>query len=188
VLTAIVQSDVGSLSTLELVGACTLLLFGGHETTASLIDQSLAVLMERPDLSESLRAEPALWPTAVDEFMRTVGPARSMARKVAESHERGGRALAAGDTVFLSIAAANHDDEVFAAPEVLDLARAPNPHLGFGWGAHFCLGSSLARLEARIALATLLERFPRIRLAAPLEPVSGGTMGFSHRPVVVHLR
>lgn len=180
-LSALVHSDAGSLSTIELVGACTLLLFGGHETTTNLIDNALGILLERPELAARLRAEPAIFDTAIDEFMRTVGPARTMARKVAVPHARGGHALAPGDTVFLAIVAANHDEAVFPRPAELDLERAPNPHLGFGWGPHFCLGANLARLEARVALRTLLERFPKLRAAEPVPPLSGGTMGFSRR-------
>jgi cytochrome P450 len=83
--------------------------------------------------------------------------------------------------VFLSIAAANHDEAVFASPAEIDLERDPNPHLGFGWGPHFCLGANLARLEARVALQTLLERFPALQLAEPLAPLTGATMGFTRR-------
>src|SRR5258705_1445004 len=180
-LSALVHSDAGELSTLELVGACTLLLFGGHETTTNLIDHALGILLERPDLAEQLRAHPECWDTAINEFMRVVGPARTMARKVAVAHSRGGCELAPGDTVFLSIAAANHDEAGFAAPAGIDLARDPNPHLRFGWGPHFCLGANLARLEARVALQTLLERFPALHAAAPLAPLGGGTMGFARR-------
>jgi cytochrome P450 len=180
-LSALVHSEVGELSTLELVGACTLLLFGGHETTTNLIDNALGMLLERPELADELRAHPELWDTAIDEFMRAVGPARTMARKVAVAHARGGCELAPRDTVFLSIAAANHDEAAFAAPAAIDLARAPNPHLGFGWGPHFCLGANLARLEARMALQTLLERFPALRAAAPVPPLAGATMGFARR-------
>jgi cytochrome P450 len=188
VLSALVHSDAGSLDTLELVGACTLLLFGGHETTTNLIDNTLGILLERPELAHDLRRHPEKWETAVDEFMRAIGPARTMARKVKLPHTRGGRELAPGDTVLLSIAAANHDEAVFATPAELDLARDPNPHLGFGWGPHFCLGAHLARLEARIALRTLLERFPALRAAAPIEPLAGSTMGFARRLLPVRLR
>ena len=182
------HSDAGELSTIELVGACTLLLFGGHETTTNLIDNALGILLERPELAEELRSHPENWDTAIEEFMRVVGPARTMARKVTVAHMRGGCELAPKDTVFLSIAAANHDETVFAAPAELDLARDPNPHLGFGWGPHFCLGANLARLEARIALQTLLERFPGLRAAAPLAPLAGGTMGFARRLLVTQLQ
>jgi cytochrome P450 len=111
-----------------------------------------------------------------------------MARKVSRPHARGGRELAPGDTVFLSIAAANHDEAVFVAPATLDVARAPNPHLGFGWGPHFCLGAHLARLEARVALRTLLERFPALRAAGPVPPLSGDVMGYGRRLLPARLR
>jgi len=186
-LDALVHSEVGSLDALELVGACTLLLFGGHETTTSLIDQSLALCLERPELADELRAHPERWDSAIEELMRVLGPARAMARKVAVPHVRGGESLDAGDTVFLAIAAANHDPAVFPTPERVDLSRAPNPHLGFGWGPHFCLGAHLARLEARIALQTLLERFPGLRPAEPVPPVTGATMGFGRRLLRVRL-
>ena len=188
VLSALVHSDAGSLSTIELVGACTLLLFGGHETTTNLIDNALGILLERPELAEELRSHPERWDTAINEFMRVIGPARTMARKVTVPHTRGGCELAPRDTVFLSIAAANHDETVFAAPAELDLARDPNPHLGFGWGPHFCLGAKLARLEARVALQTLLERFPALCAAAPLAPLAGGAMGFARRLLRTRLR
>jgi hypothetical protein len=188
VLSALVHSEVGSLDSLELVGACTLLLFGGHETTTSLLNQSLALFLERPELADELRAHPERWPTAIEELMRAVGPARAMARKVSVAHQRGGQSLAPGETVFLAIAAANHDPAVFASPDKLDLSRAPNPHLGFGWGPHYCLGANLARLEARVALQTLLERFPAMRAAGPIPPLRGATMGFARRPLHVNLR
>src|SRR5262249_32282497 len=187
VLSALVHSPAGSLDPLELVGACTLLLFGGHETTTSLINQSLALFLERPELADELRGHPERWEAAIEELMRVAGPARAMARKVSVPHERAGQSLEPGQTVFLAIVSANHDPEVFDSPERIDFSRAPNPHMGFGWGPHYCLGANLARLEARIALQTLLERFPRMRLAAPLAPVQGATMGFTHRPLPVHL-
>ena len=95
-LSALVHSEVGELGPLELVGACTLLLFGGHETTTNLIDNALALLLERPELAHMLRVHPERWDTAIDELMRVVGPARTMARKVAVAHERAGQSLAPG--------------------------------------------------------------------------------------------
>jgi cytochrome P450 len=187
-LSALVHSEAGKLNTIELVGACTLLLFGGHETTTNLIDNALGILLERPELAEQLRSDPELWAPAVEEFMRVIGPARSMVRKVATPHTRAGCELAPQDTVLLSIAAANHDESVFSAPAEIDLAREPNPHLGFGWGPHFCLGANLARLEARVALQTLLERFPRLRAAEPVAPLTGATLGFGRRLLVTRLR
>lgn len=187
-LGSIVQSDLGGLSTQELVGACTLLLFGGHETTTTLLNNALAVLLERPELREWLRDHPGADATAVEEFMRTVGPARMMPRKVAARHERGGRELLPGQNVFLCIAAANHDPAVFGQPAELDLARDPNPQLGFGWGLHFCLGATLARLEARIALRALLERYPGLRPVGEVPALRGSVMGFGRRPLRVRLR
>ncbi len=181
------HSEVGSLSPLELVGACTLLLFGGHETTTNLIDNALALLLERPELAHMLRVHPERWDTAVEELMRVVGPARTMARKVAVAHERAGRSLAPGQTVFLAIAAANHDPDVFEDPDEVDFGRTPNPHMGFGWGPHYCLGANLAKLEARIALQTLLERFPKLRPAKPIAPLGGATMGYARRLLHVSL-
>jgi len=187
-LSYVVQAEGDRLSAIELVGLCTLLLFGGHETTTTLLINTLATLLERPDLRAWLREHPEADESAVEEFMRVGGPARTMPRKVREEHERGGQLLRPGQTVFLCIAAANHDPAVFARPGEIDLLRDPNPQLGFGWGLHYCLGANLARLEARIALRMLLERFPAMRPAGPIPPVRGGVMGFGRRPVPALLR
>lgn len=186
-LTAMVQHASADLSPMELVGACTLLLFGGHETTTTLLGNAIAMLLERPDLQEWLRAHPEAGETAVDEFMRTVGPARAMPRKVARTHLRGGAEMREGQTAYLAIVSANHDAGVFAEPARFDPERDPNPHLGFGWGLHVCLGANLARLEARIALRALLERFTNIEPAGPLPEVKASVMGFGRRPLVARL-
>lgn len=188
VLSAIVHSEIGQLSEIELIGACTLILFGGHETTTTLLTNTLCLLLERPDLVEWLRAHPASMAPAVEEFMRIGGPARSMPRKVAHAHERGGQQLEAGQNVFLGIVSANHDPSVFPEPGMVDLERHPNPHLGFGWGLHFCLGANLARLEARVALNALLQRYERFEPSAPIPPMKASPMGFGRRPVLVRLR
>jgi cytochrome P450 len=187
-LAALVHSPLGELSPLELVGACTLLLFAGHETTSALLDNALAILLARPDLRAGLRERPSAWEAAVEELLRVAGPARAMARKVAQPHRRAGRALERGDHVLLSIAAANHDEAVFGEPQRIDLARAPNPHLGFGWGPHVCLGANLARLEARSALRALFGRFPDLAPCEPPSPLQGSVMGFAKRRLVVRLR
>jgi cytochrome P450 len=173
---------------MELVGACTLILFGGHETTTTLLSNTLCILLERPDLVEWLRAHPEQMPLAVEEFMRVAGPARSMPRKVVREHERGGQRMQPGQNVFLAIVSANHDPAVFADPETIRLTRDPNPQLGFGWGLHFCLGANLARLEARVALNSLLQRFPKLEPAAPIPAVKASAMGFGRRPVLTRLR
>jgi cytochrome P450 len=188
VLSTIVHSEIGSLTEMQLVGACTLILFGGHETTTTLLTNTLCILLERPDLVEWLRANPERMADAVEEFMRVAGPARSMPRKVSVTHERGGRTLQAGQNVFCAIVSANHDPAVFEEPSEIRLDRDPNPHLGFGWGLHFCLGANLARLEARVALNSLLQRFPKLEAATPVPPLKASAMGFGRRPVVARLR
>ena len=186
-LTTIVHETGHELSEFELIGACTLLLFAGHETTTTLIGNALGLLLEREDLLRELRANPALDETAVEEFMRAVGPARAMIRKVSVEHERGGRSLERGQRLYLCIAAANHDEQVFHEPGRINLARDPNPHLGFGWGPHFCLGANLARLEARIALRMLLDRFSAIEPEGPLPELEGSVVGFGRRPLHARL-
>lgn len=154
------------LSPDQLVGACTMLLFGGHETTTGLIANATATLIEQPEARERLACDPGLWASAVEEVLRFAGPATTMVRVARRDHRRGRHALAAGERVYLSLAAANRDPEAFADPDRFDVARDPNPHLGFGHGPHFCLGAHLARLETRIALERLFRRFPRLRSGA----------------------
>jgi hypothetical protein len=106
---------------------------------------------------------------AIEEFLRFDGPAKIVVRRVRRTVEWHGFELKAGTPVFCSIMAANHDPNVFDRPKELILDRSPNDHLGFGWGRHFCLGSRLARLESQIAISRILERFPKLRLAASPE-------------------
>ena len=168
----------------ELVGACTLLLFAGHETTAGLLANATCLLFDDGEARGALARDPGLWTTAVDEFMRFAGPAKVMVRKSTADREWMGAEVAARDTVFLVILAANRDPAVFVDPDRLDLHRDPNPHLGFGWGLHHCLGASLARLEARIALRRLFERFPRL---TPVDQYrwGGGLLGRAVSPLRV---
>ena len=168
----------------ELVGACTLLLFAGHETTAGLLANATCLLFENEDARAALAGDPTLWPGAVEEFMRLAGPAKVMVRKSTIDCEWHGQPVKADDTVYLGILAADRDPLVFADPDTLDLRRDPNPHFGFGWGLHHCLGAALARLEARVALRRLFERFPRLR---PAESYwwGGGLIGRAVSPVRV---
>jgi cytochrome P450 len=147
----------------------------------------LCVLFEHDDARAALRRDPAAWPTAVDEFMRVAGPAKVMVRKSTAAREWMGAPVGVGDTVFLVILAANRDPAVFDQPDALDIRRDPNPHFGFGWGLHHCLGAALARLEARIALRRLFERFPRL---APADDYrwGGGLLGRAVSPVRVTVR
>lgn len=157
------RDDGDSLSGDQLVGACTLLLFAGHETTTMFLASAVQALFDHPTQLTRLRQDPAIIDTAVEELMRFAGPTTAMVRVVAEPHERDGHQFQPGQRVYLGIAGANRDPSVFDAPDDLDLSRQPNQHLGFGLGLHVCLGASLARLEGRIALNALLARFPDLR-------------------------
>jgi cytochrome P450 len=135
----------------------------GHETTANLIGNGLAALLAHPDDLVRLRADPELDRSAVDELMRRNGPIQMAERITLDDVEIAGRVIPKGRIVVLCLAAANRDPAVFADPDALELGRNPNPHVGFGAGAHFCVGAPLARIEARIALRGLLDRFPDLR-------------------------
>jgi cytochrome P450 len=153
------------LSEGEMVGSCVTILLGGHETTTNLIGNGLLTLLRHPGERERLRRDPALMPVAVEEFLRYDAPVQRLWRVLKEDVELGGRRLRAGEAVFLMVGAANRDPVHFAEPDRLDVGRRPNRHLTFGHGIHFCPGASLARLEAEIAFAALLRRFPAVRLA-----------------------
>lgn len=149
----------------ELVATCMLVLFGGHETTTNLIATAVNSLLDHPDQFARLRADPGMIDTAVEEFLRFDGPSNSVARVVRAEHELGGKVLREGDRIFAMINAANRDPRRFDRPHELDLGRTPNRHLTFGQGIHFCLGAPLARLEGRISLGILAQRFPNMRRA-----------------------
>jgi cytochrome P450 len=156
--------DGAGLSPAELVGACTLLLFGGHETTTNLIANSMRTLMTHPDAMAAVASDAGAHPLVFEELHRFDGSTKLMVRVVAEDHERGGCMLRAGETVLLGVMSANRDPGVFTDPDVVDIDR-PNArsHVGYGYGIHFCLGAALARMEAEIAIEALARRFPAMR-------------------------
>lgn len=155
----------------ELVAACVLLLFAGHETTTHLLGNGLLALLRHPDQLQALRAarnDADVVNNAVEEMLRWDGPSLAQVRVVAEDYPLGDRVMRAGDRVFQMLAAANRDPAAFVAPDRFDIARADaGRHLTFGFGIHFCLGAPLARLEAQVAFPILLERLGDIALAAP---------------------
>lgn len=159
-----VESEGDRLTTEEMVAMCVLLLFGGHETTTGLLANAAIALMRDPEKADQLRSQPEIIETAVEEFVRFDGPAKLTVRRATETIDIAGRSIEEGQRVLLVQVAANRDPERFPAPDVLDLTRSPNPHMGFGRGIHHCLGSPLARLEAQVALPLFLERFPQARL------------------------
>jgi cytochrome P450 len=167
-LTALVQAEEeGSrLTEEELLAMCVLLLVAGHETTTNLIGNGLLALLRHPDQLARLREEPALIRPAVEELLRFDSPVQVIPRTPLEDVEVGGTVVRAGMNLDLLLGAANRDPERFPDPDRLDITRQESKHLAFGHGPHFCLGAPLARLEAQIALGTLVQRFPRLQLAA----------------------
>ncbi|MBH0775798.1 cytochrome P450 [Nocardia bovistercoris] len=155
----------GELDDYALKANASLLMGAGFETTVNLIGNGVVQLLARPDQLARLRAEPELWPNAIEEVLRIDSPVQTTARTALEDVELDGQLLRAGHTVILSLAGANRDPKVFPDPTDFDVAR-PNAkeHLSFSNGIHVCLGASLARMEAGHALRALFERFPDLAL------------------------
>ena len=146
---------------------CIFLLNAGHETTTNLIGNGVVSLVAHPQELARLRAAPHLIDTTVEECLRFEAPVQLGNRTVTAPTRIGTTEMPAGAVLTLAIGGANRDPEVFADPDQFDCARTPNPHLAFGSGIHTCAGLALARLEARIALARLVTRFPRLELSGP---------------------
>jgi cytochrome P450 len=148
----------------EVLAFAILLLVAGNETTTNLIGNGVIALAEHPDAQAQLRAQPGLLPGAVEEMLRYDSPVQGVVRFVRRPTTVGGVEFAAGDIVLAMIGGANRDPVQFPDPDRFDVARAENRHLSFGMGPHFCLGAPLARLEADVAFAALLERLPSLAL------------------------
>ncbi|MFJ4870695.1 cytochrome P450 [Streptomyces sp. NPDC088757] len=166
-------SDHGEhLTENEAAAMAFILLFAGFETTVNLIGNGLYALLRNPRQRELLQAslaagETGLLETGIEELLRYDGPVEMATwRYATRALTIGGQEIPAGDPVLVVLAAADRDPERFDGPDVLDLARRDNQHLGYGHGIHYCLGAPLARLEGQAALATLLTRLPDLRLAA----------------------
>ncbi|GAB2595019.1 cytochrome P450 family protein [Kribbella endophytica] len=169
-LSALIAARDGGdrLTTDELTSMVYLLLAAGHETTVSLISNGVHALLTHPDQLALLKAEPERLPATVEELIRYDGPLQAAIPYVAQAPiEIAGRTILPGAVIVFALVAANRDDVKFGAGGELDIARADNQHLGFGHGIHHCLGAPLARLEGRIALGMLFERFPDLRLTEP---------------------
>ena len=189
VLTRLIQGEVGGeqLSEVELLQNCIFILNAGHETTTNLIGNALVCLQEHPQslltlhqrlqaTQDNASAQEAVLSLAVDEFLRYESSNQLGNRRAVKACEVGGVALPAGALVTLCIGAANRDPTQFENPDSLQLERADNRHLAFGFGIHQCAGLSLARLEGRVAIGRFLERFPNYRLTD--SPTRGGRARF----------
>ena len=173
-LSDLVQAEEAgdTLSENELFATVILLILAGHETTANLISIGVLAIIQNPEQLARLRAEPDLIPSTVEELMRYVSPLRSALRFTQEDVTLSGVTIPQGAPVAAVILSANRDERVFHQPETLDIARSPNRHLSLGVGRHFCLGAALARMEAEIALSSLLQRTVELRLA--VDPITCG--------------
>ncbi|MGW2600867.1 cytochrome P450 [Streptomyces klenkii] len=168
VLSELTDSD---LTDEELQGISLILLAAGFDTTANMLSLGTFALLQNPAQLAALRADPTLIDQAVEELLRYLSVAKTFMRTALVDVEVGGRTIEAGTTVVLSFNTANRDPERFTDPHALDLHRQDGGHLAFGHGIHLCLGQQLARIEMRIALSALINRFPTLRLAVPAEEV-----------------
>jgi cytochrome P450 family 142 subfamily A polypeptide 1 len=160
----------GVLSADQVLSEGLLLVDGGAETTRTVITGAVLALIEHPEQYQRLVDEPNLLPVAVEEFIRWVTPILNMRRTATRDTEVAGTPVKAGDEVLLMYPSANRDESVFDAPDRFDVGRAPNPHIAFGFGTHFCLGAALARLEIRVMFEELLPRLRNLCLAAGTTP------------------
>ena len=169
-------AEDGGLTEKELLSSLFQLIVAGHDTTTSLIGNGVVALLDHPQQLRMLREDLTLLPAAIEELIRFSAPVpHATFRVTTEPVELDGVLVPAHRQVLVCLGAANHDPTAHDDPTLLDLARPAQPHLGFGHGAHFCLGAPLARLEGRVAVAALLTRFPELRLA-----VDRGDLHWSH--------
>jgi cytochrome P450 len=164
----LVQAEVDGerLADEEIVGFVGLLLIAGHITTTATLGNSLVSFQDNPEAAAQVRADPMLLPAAIEEVLRVRTPFPRLGRIAKVDTEVGGVRIPAGQIVVPWLAAANRDERVFTDPDRFDIHRKPNPHLSFGHGIHFCLGAPLARLEARVAMRLLLQRYRSIAVAS----------------------
>jgi len=159
------EIDGDSLDNDSLVHETLLILIGGDETTRHVISGGFEELLAHPDQQARLAADPSLMPGAIEEMLRWVSPIKNMARAATRDIEFEGATIKKGQELILLYPSANRDAAVFDDPETFDITRSPNPHMAFGFGAHFCLGNQLARLELKVMIERLLARLPDLHLA-----------------------
>ena len=161
------EEEGDRLDECEMLTMLRLLLIAGNETTVNLIGNGMLALLRHPEQLQRLRDDPSLIPSAVEELLRYDSPVQIDLRRVVEDCDVNGFPVKRGDDIVLLIGGANRDPEQFEDPDGLDVGRSESSHISFGRGIHACIGAPLARLEARIAIEMLLERFSSIRLSGP---------------------
>ncbi len=171
-LTALVNATIDGeqLSDVDIIGFCSLLLVAGNETTTNLLGNAIRVFYEQPAVYQSLRADRTLIPSAIEEILRFYSPVRGLKRRTLSDVALHGQIIPANSQVMGILMSANRDEQQFVNADSFNIQRSPNPHIAFGYGIHFCLGAPLARLEARIALEAIIQRYQVIELAAGFEP------------------
>ena len=165
-LNAMVEAEEAGdrLTQEELFANCVLLMFAGNETTTNLIGNGTLALMQNPEQIKLLQRDGELIGTAVEELLRYDSPVQKLTRQAITDIEIGGKIIKKGGLVSLGYGAANRDSEQFSNPNQLDITRADNRHVAFAQGIHYCLGAASARLEGQIAIGTLVNRMPDIKL------------------------
>ncbi len=168
----------------QLNGYLFLLIAAGNDTTRNAFAGGVAALIEHPEQCRRLCADPSLLPLAVEEILRWTSPVGNFLRTAVEDFDLAGTRIVAGDTVGLFYPSANRDQRVFRDPYRFDITRSPNPHLTFGFGAHFCLGTNLARAELLASLRALLPYLSRLRLhGTPTRLAQTHVMGYATLPM-----
>ncbi len=178
--------DGRALTDEELLGFCVLFVIAGHETTTKMVANTVELLSHLPAQRDALVADRSLVPGAVEEVLRFHNSTQYMHRTLTTTIERHGQTMNAGDSVLLQIGAGNHDEREFGPTAgTFDITRRPERHLSFGYGAHFCLGAALARMEGRVALEEILRRMPDFVVDddRKVRFHSGNVTGWSHLPI-----
>jgi len=180
------EVDGRALTEEELLGFCVLFVIAGHETTTKMVANAVELLSRHPEQRAALVADADLVPGAVEEVLRFHNSTQYMHRTLTRDLRLHGETLRAGDSVLLLIGAANHDPREFGpTAEVFDIARRPDRHLAFGYGAHFCLGAALARMEGKVALEQIHRRIPDYDVDhdAKVRFHSSNVTGWTHLPI-----
>ena len=180
-----IETEDGRLDDEELLSFCRLLLIAGNETTTGLITASARIFHEEPQTLAQLKQRPELSGAFVEEALRYYSPFSATVRRTTKDVELAGQTIGAGELVVPLIASANRDERVFDAPDTFVIERSPNPHLGMGFGIHFCLGAHLARLEGKIVVEQMAERYAQVVLANPEKAAIGDLGGPKELAVIL---